>query len=190
MLPDGSAASSPYSLEEENLMEMLELEGEIALSDILHNGGRPGFDYALVSPNRLNDLKSDNWDIVIGAPPMEYNGQSAILMGVGEAIVGASPQATTPRFWIDENLTGAAPAASVPGTPGPSVAVVDPTPPKKKRGRPPKAKPEASMEAPTDHVLDDSTSAPIVSSDAFRDVGQPTGLGGDDVSLIDDPKKE
>lgn len=88
-------------------METLSFYAIPDLKELLPSGGRPGFDYALVCVERLNDLKSDtdaNWDIIANCPAIEVFGQPAILMGKGAAIPGGSPESTVPQFWVDEKL--------------------------------------------------------------------------------------
>lgn len=88
-------------------MAVLEFDKTPSLRDILPRGGRPGFDYALVTPDRVNDLKADtetNWDLIGGVPPISVRGKAAILMGCGAHIAGARPESTVPNFWVDEKL--------------------------------------------------------------------------------------
>ena len=91
-------------------METLVFEKIPKLVDILPGGGRPGFNYALVGPGRINELKSDasdNWDLIAGLPPIEVGGKPAFLMGCGEAINGARSTATIPVYWVDEEFVNA-----------------------------------------------------------------------------------
>lgn len=83
---------------------VLSFESPPDLYSLLPRGGRPGFDYALVSVRRINDLKQEGWDIVAGLPPITVAGQDAFLLGHGEAILGARPGSTVPNYFVDEDL--------------------------------------------------------------------------------------
>jgi hypothetical protein len=96
-------------------METKEFDHIPALGELLRLGGLPGFDYALVSIEKIDDLigDEDGWDLVGRMPPIRVNGKAAKLLAAGAIIHGASPNSTIPRYWVDSSLKEATDAQEV-----------------------------------------------------------------------------
>lgn len=89
-------------------VEILEFSQIPRLEDLLEHGGIPGIDYAYVLGNNIHKAQRDGFSILHRVPSFAITGPkgtaACILMGTGEPITGADPNAGRVCLYVDEEI--------------------------------------------------------------------------------------
>lgn len=79
------------------------------LTDLMPHGGRPGFEYAIISCSNVIQAQRDGWAAIDRINAFEIVGPKgscpAMLVGKGDAIYGASPLSMRMKAWYDPEIT-------------------------------------------------------------------------------------